>query len=101
MTKNLKIFLKEAYKNGETKEKLNAMTEDEMIQLASEHGVALSKEDFKPSDDAELSIEDLGKVAGGFTIREGQAWVCPFCGSTNIQFNPSVHEMVCYNCFGM
>ena len=70
MNENLKKFLEEASKNEELKAKLAALTDKETavakaIEIAKEYGFALTAEDFKPADGAELSLDELNAVAGG------------------------------------
>jgi len=70
MNENLKKFLEEASKNEELKAKLEALTDketavDKAIKIAKEYGFALTSEDFKPADGAELSLDELDSVAGG------------------------------------
>ena len=75
MNENAKKFLKEAGKN----------------------------EEFKPSDDTELSIEDLDTVAGGTNIiingmEVNNVKPCPRCGSTNYGYVHGFHENFCLDC---
>ena len=75
MNENLKKFLEEASKNEELKAKLAALTDKDTVaakavELAKEYGFTLTAEDFKPTDGAKLSLDELESVAGG------DAW-CP------------------------
>ena len=75
MNENLKKFLEEASKNEELKARLAALTDKETavekaIEIAKEYGFTLTAEDFKPADDAELSLDELDQVAGGTIIEE-------------------------------
>ena len=71
MNENLKKFLEEASKNEELKAKLAALTDKETavekaIEIAKEYGFTLTAEDFQPADGAELSLDELESVAGGY-----------------------------------
>ena len=73
MNENLKKFLEEASKNEELKAKLTALTDKETavakaVELAKEYGFALTAEDFQPADGAELSLDELDSVAGGWCL---------------------------------
>ena len=77
MNENLKKFLEEASKNEELKAKLAALTDKETavakaIELAKEYGFTLTAEDFQPADGAELSLDELDQVAGGWVMTCGQ-----------------------------
>ena len=76
MNENLKKFLEEASKNEELKAKLAALTDKETavakaIELAKEYGFTLTAEDFQPADGAELSLDELDQVAGGYEYLPG------------------------------
>ena len=97
MSENLKNFMKKAIKNEEMKSKLVALRGDDtgverIIELAGENGVALTKEDFKPSDNTEISLDELDKVAGGNGEDYG---ACLMCGSKNIIWGG---EYICLDC---
>ena len=76
MNENLKKFLEEASKNEELKAKLAALTDKDTVaakavELAKEYGFALTAEDFQPADGAELSLDELDSVAGGWCLFAG------------------------------
>jgi len=76
MNENLKTFLEEASKNEELKAKLAALTDKntavaKTVELAKEYGFALTAEDFQPADGAELSLDELDSVAGGWCLFAG------------------------------
>ena len=76
MNENLKKFLEEASKNEELKAKLAALTDKETavekaVEIAKEYGFTLTEEDFQPADGAELSLDELDRVAGGATCIAG------------------------------
>ena len=76
MNENLKKFLEEASKNEELKASLTALTDkdtavEKAIELAKEYGFALAAEDFQPADGAELSLDELDSVAGGWCLVTG------------------------------
>ncbi|WP_035779153.1 Nif11-like leader peptide family RiPP precursor [Butyrivibrio sp. MC2013] len=70
MNENLKKFLEEASKNEELKTKLEALTDkdtatEKAIEIAKEYGFTLTAEDFKETQGAVLSDDELDQVAGG------------------------------------
>ena len=87
MNENVKKFLEEAEKNEELKAKLAALTDKETAAekaaaIAKEYGFDLKPEDFQMPEDADLSDEELARVAGG-----GKGGKCGFlagfdCGCT-------------------
>ena len=79
MNENLKKFLEEASKNEELKTKLEALTDkdtatEKAIEIAKEYGFTLTAEDFKETQGAVLSDDELDQVAGG---------ACGFLGGSN------------------
>ena len=92
MNENLKKFLEEASKNEELKAKLAALTDKEnavekIVEIAKEYGLPLNAADFKPVDGEELSLDQLGQVAGGGffdiladTVGSVLNWIDPFNG---------------------
>ena len=70
MNENLKKFLEEASKNEELKTKLKALTDkdtdtEKAIEIAKEYGFTLTAEDFKETQGAVISDDELDQVAGG------------------------------------
>ncbi len=76
MTENMKVFMDIIQNNIELKEKFDEIGKkeqaeqkdytDEVISLAKDCGITLTKEDFE-LDEGELSDEDLKNVSGGGT----------------------------------
>ena len=90
MNENLKKFLEEASKNEELKAKLAALTDKETavekaIELAKEYGFALTAEDFQPADGAELSLDELDRVAGGANCVASSSVMCMVFGMNKVK----------------
>ncbi len=87
MTDNLKKFQEEVKTNEELQKKLEAMkddiTIDKLIAAAGEYGITLELDDFAPSEDGELSPEDLEAVTGGgiLNILFSRKITCHRCGA--------------------
>ena len=47
-----------------------------------------------------IHLEDLDKVTGGLSPWAREMWdgKCPYCGSTNIEYDGAAHEEKCLNC---
>ena len=87
MNENLKKFLEEASKNEELKTKLEALTDkdtatEKAIEIAKEYGFTLTTEDFKETNGAVISDDELDQVAGGgcFLGPTGDYTGCLFTG---------------------
>ncbi len=72
MTERMKQFFEAAVKNEKALEVLKSLKElslaeqrEQITALAAEMGVTLTEDDFRQADGAELTDEELEKVAGG------------------------------------
>ena len=72
----MKSFLEKVQSNTELQEKLKkAVSIEAVIEIAREEGFAITADDIKSEDDSELSLDELGAVAGG--------WMAP--AATNLK----------------
>ncbi|MBQ3402628.1 MAG: Nif11-like leader peptide family RiPP precursor [Synergistaceae bacterium] len=66
MTENSKKFLELASSNEDIKKELmKAGSLDDILKVASSHGIPLTMDDMKPSGTSELSEDEMKAVAGG------------------------------------
>lgn len=66
MTENMKKFLERMSANEELRDRVNQMTEEELLHEAAKLGIALTDEDFKQEESqGTLSDDELDAVSGG------------------------------------
>ena len=65
----MKSFLVKVQSNTELQEKIEkAVSIEAVIEIAGEAGFSITADDIKSEVEGELSLDELGAVAGGWTI---------------------------------